>query len=566
MAQTAKTCTYPRCGLPALARGYCSGHYNQLRRGSDLRPLRGAEAAMEPSERMRFHDPEAEAGRFRDWCADTLVVPTGVLEGQPLIIQDWQHNYNVDVFSANRASQSCARKNGKSSQIASLFIYFLHPSGRGFPNFRGTSSSFTTNLAMQLLDQMDMMIHASPAIDEADYKFNRSSMPRVEHKPSRSVLRILNGGMAGGHGGFSHLSCVDELGIYTDAMRGNVSSMRAAIAASGGKYVSISVQGTSKLFREERDLAADDDGSRFRFREYAPDDIDAPPHAIETWHAGNPGLGSIKTMEFMEDEYKAALLDDEQMADFRRFQLNLAVVSAGLPICTPEQWLRCVHLVPPAPRGPCYIGVDLGDTASLTSAALYWPLCGLLRVRSAAPGNMSLEERGLRDGVGRLYVDMAAAGELEHYPDSLVTPAEPFISRIVEECRDNGYVVAGVWGDRYRIDTLRGILTRSGAEFWNVTPYGQGWRDHTPMVIGMEQAILSGRIRTAMSLQMNMAISKSKVVRGEAGARKFERRGGNARIDPLIASAIAVAQGSDAVGLVDIDERPPRRSRLAALG
>lgn len=34
------TCTFEDCGKPHMARGFCSGHYRQQRKGQELRPLR----------------------------------------------------------------------------------------------------------------------------------------------------------------------------------------------------------------------------------------------------------------------------------------------------------------------------------------------------------------------------------------------------------------------------------------------------------------------------------------------------------------------------------------------
>ena len=62
--------------------------------------------------------------------------------------------------------------------------------------------------------------------------------------------------------------------------------------------------------------------------------------------------------------------------------------------------------------GPCVWGVDLGSTAAMSAVCAYWPDTGRLETLAAFPGVPSLEERGLADGVGRLYLDMQRRGEL----------------------------------------------------------------------------------------------------------------------------------------------------------
>ena len=49
-------------------------------------------------------------------------------------------------------------------------------------------------------------------------------------------------------------------------------------------------------------------------------------------------------------------------------------------------------------------GTDLGTSAAQSAIAAYWPASGPLEAVAAFPEEPSLAERGLRDGVGRLYV------------------------------------------------------------------------------------------------------------------------------------------------------------------
>ena len=48
----------------------------------------------------------------------------------------------------------------------------------------------------------------------------------------------------------------------------------------------------------------------------------------------------------------------------------------------------------------------------MSAAAAYWPGTGRLEALAAFPEVPDLRERGLSDGVGRLYLDMAQRGEL----------------------------------------------------------------------------------------------------------------------------------------------------------
>ena len=81
-----------------------------------------------------------------------------------------------------------------------------------------------------------------------------------------------------------------------------------------------------------------------------------------------------------------------------------------------SSWARVEADDLPPRDGPYCLGMDLSDGTSMSAAAGYWPRTGRLEALAAFPANPSLAERGLSDGVGRLYIDMAARGEL------LVTP------------------------------------------------------------------------------------------------------------------------------------------------
>ena len=62
--------------------------------------------------------------------------------------------------------------------------------------------------------------------------------------------------------------------------------------------------------------------------------------------------------------------------------------------------------------GPWVLGIDLGQNAAMSAAAGYWPATGTLEALAVFPEVPGLAERGLQDGVGRRYQDMARRGEL----------------------------------------------------------------------------------------------------------------------------------------------------------
>jgi hypothetical protein len=75
-------CSFPDCGKPVIAKGYCPGHYKQRRKGQELRPLRpffGREGPYGTEGPCRFNDRvEVQSGKWEPctapryragWCA-----------------------------------------------------------------------------------------------------------------------------------------------------------------------------------------------------------------------------------------------------------------------------------------------------------------------------------------------------------------------------------------------------------------------------------------------------------------------------------------------------------------
>ena len=76
-----------------------------------------------------------------------------------------------------------------------------------------------------------------------------------------------------------------------------------------------------------------------------------------------------------------------------------------------DTWRDAVDLEGPGPSGEYVLGIDLGQNAAMSAAAAYFRTGGLEAV-AVFPELPGLGERGLADGCGRLYLDMAARGEL----------------------------------------------------------------------------------------------------------------------------------------------------------
>ena len=70
--------------------------------------------------------PPADLDLF-DWIESTLIVPSGLLAGQPFRVEDWQRRFLRGALAdgIQEAALVVARKNGKTAILAALVLAYL---------------------------------------------------------------------------------------------------------------------------------------------------------------------------------------------------------------------------------------------------------------------------------------------------------------------------------------------------------------------------------------------------------------------------------------------------------
>ena len=153
-----------------------------------------------------------------------------------------------------------------------------------------------------------------------------------------------------GHASGFDLVLVDETGLLLERDRELIAGLRSSISARNGRLIHISIRGASPLYREILSNPA----TVARTWEAPPDcrldDRDA-------WAAANPGLGSIKSVEYMAAEVERLKAAPSDEASFRAFDLNQALEPSREMICSPADLQRCYGK--PDFSGPVVLGVRL---------------------------------------------------------------------------------------------------------------------------------------------------------------------------------------------------------------
>ena len=478
--------------------------------------------------------PDNEAEALIEWAEKVLIVPHGhSLAGQPFKIPDYGARFIRDCLASKcKDGLICmARKQGKTAITAVIVLYFLVGPGRR-RGWRCGIASTSRLTAGELRGQIEAIATASNLKGIRFWK--RSSPAITTDGGSVDVLSAdRNSGAASGY----DLVIVDELGLLQEKDRGLINSLRASLAAKNGRFLALSIFGSGPHVPE---FLARKDHEGVCVHLYQPP-LDSKIGDESAWRAGNPGLGSIKSLAHMRAALKRVLSSVGDQSFFRAEEMNLPGESSKELLCSPDDWKKCVvrHSSELPPRGGrAWLALDPGGSASMTSCACAWEN-GRLECFSAFPAVPSLEDRGTAEGLGSLYVQARARGELKTY-SGRVTNVADFLASVIHELADVE-IVSGA-SDRFRKSEVLQILEdpKTGAEFpWEFVPMGCGERGSAD-VRALQRSILRAEFKTLPSLLFASGLS-SAIIRRDGNSNPGLERSGKARID--LVSALVLAAG-----------------------
>ena len=287
------------------------------------------------------------------------------------------------------------------------------------------------------------------------------------------------------------------------------------------------------MFAEMKDRA--DSIVWHEYETEATDSIDDP----EVWARANPGIADgIKSESYMRDMAARAKGSPANEADFRAFDLNQPINPAALMICTVGEWQSCLVDKLPPPKGPCFVGLDVGGSKSMSAIVAFWPETGRTETYGAFPDTPPLYERGTQDGVGRRYERMAQEGSLWTYPGR-TTPIARFLEDALGHISQRGRIVA-LGADKYKQsevkDALRDASVRRSVSWRGGGMTGESSHD----VIAWQRAVQKGVLKHRHSVMMESAILNSNLEYDSKGMVRLDKRKHRDRIDALSASVIAV--------------------------
>ena len=484
-----------------------------------------------------YEAPAEPIDAFIAWASATLRVPTGPLSGQPFAIEDWQERFLRGAMASGvmEAGLSVARKNGKSGLIAAwLLCHLCGPLAA--PGWRGIVVSMTGTLAKELKSAMVLTARISGIATILPYETPPPG--RILGERGTSV-DFLAADKATGHAIGADIACIDEAGLLPEGMRDLWNAVFSSISGRRGRLFCISIRGDGPMFGELQEREGD---PGVYWQEHAARE-DAAWDDEEAWHSANPALRSgVKSLDYMKHAAARALASPANAASFAALDLNLPQEPSREMILSVHQWLEAVVETLPAREGPCFVGIDLGGSVSMTAAVAYWPETYRMEVRGAFPATPDLRVRGESDGVGGLYQRMLDRGELAVYPGRTLA-VDDFVSDL--SLNLGGVRVEACGSDRFRKQEALDAYAKAGVR-WPLVWRGQGHSataDGSADVRAFQAAILGGRVKSLRNLVMEHAIAMSALSRDASGNPKIDKAKATGRIDALSAAVIAVGLG-----------------------
>ena len=478
------------------------------------------------------------------WAKKKLVVPPGHPKaGKALVLPDYGIEFINDAMTHRESLLCLGRKNAKSAIVAVFCLARLVGPLR-IRGYRGGVLSISRGKAAELKTQMRQIAEASKL---EGLKFRTVAM---SIESDTGIIEIMHTAHASGLDD----AIVDELGLLHPNKRDNVASMYSAISARDGRFMALSIRGSAPFTQEMIDRRGDEGVAVHLYA--------APPGSAlddkTAWHAANPGLkAGIKALSYMRDAARRALAIPAQQSLFRVHELNIAGSEEVEMIFDPQHYLKCqipddVDL--PPREGSCYLGLDIGGSASMTASVCIWPETGRLEARGAFPDTPDLLMRGKGDGVGNEYVLMEERGEVVTYPGR-VTPCVLFMQDLAADLIDCD--VRGVAADRYRRAEVEQALIDSEVDWPYPIFRGQGAAakaDGSADVRATQKMFLRREVKVRESLLMTQAIYGSRLRFDVGGNPALDKAHYRNRIDAV--SALVLACGLVQLNTNDDNDRP----------
>lgn len=464
------------------------------------------------------------------------VTPEGTHVGKPLKLAEFQKRFIRAIYDSNRqvrrAYLSIARKNGKSGLIAAILLaHIVGP--EAVQNSQIVSGAMSRDQAALIFKLAQKMVQLSPELSKL-VRIVPSSKAIIGL--ARNVeYKAISAEAGTAHGLSPVLAILDEVG----QIKGPHSPFVEAIETSMGAHeqpllIAISTQAATDgdLFSTWLDDAQEADDPHTVCHLYsAPEDCALDD--VEAWQAANPALGLFRSRKDMEVFAGQAERLPSKEASFRWLYLNQRV-EANAPFLSRSEWEANSAEPDLFYSGAAWGGLDLSASRDLTAFLAIVPRSGKYDVvaRFWLPRD-GIREKAQSDRVP--YDVWADQGFLRLIDGPTIRP--DVVAQEIAEMAEQ-YDFAAIAYDRWRIETFKRELENIGADL-PLVPFGQGFKDMAPALDQLENMVAQRQLRHGSNPILNMCAQNAIAVSDPAGNRKLDKSKSSARIDGLVALAMA---------------------------
>jgi phage terminase large subunit-like protein len=454
-----------------------------------------------------------------------------------------------------RAIVSFGRKNAKTTLAAFLLVLHLAgPEAHARPNSQLYSAAQSRDQAAIVFALAAKIIRLSPELSA--YVVVRDTAKELFCPELGTLYKALSAETSTAYGLSPAFIVHDELGQVKGPRSGLYEALETATAAQANPLsIIISTQAPTdadllSVLIDDGMTNADPLTKVFLYTA----DVTADPFAVDTIRQANPAFDEFQNQAEVLAMAEAARRMPSREAEYRNLILNQRVEKSA-PLISVSVWKANGD----APTdnwtdGEVYGGLDLSSTNDLTSCVWVTQRDSLWHVKPL----FWLPEEGLRERARQDRVPY----DVWHEQGFLLTcPGKSvsyeYVAAELLQMMDS-MDVRKVGFDRWNFRHFQPWLFKAGLSEDLVTErfveFGQGFKDMTPAVRTLEEALLNNRLRHGNHPVLTMCAANAVVKRDEADGRKLDKLRSRGRIDGMVALAMALATASDGVpslGFVD---------------
>lgn len=486
--------------------------------------------------------PATKATQF----LQSLRIPEGPNAGDPVKLAPFQRQFVKGALdeAVNVAVLSIGRGNAKTALSAGIALGALLGEWDDQPRREILIAARTRDQARIAWDFVQGFAQSLPDDVQKQLTFRRSPRLEIEFEDATGshFLRAIAADGKTALGSAPTLVLMDERGHWPlDRGDDLEHALLSGLGKRGGKALIISTSAADDS--HPFSVWIDNPQAGVYIQEHRPApglSVDDRDSLIEANPGAKHGIGS--SLDWLQAQARrAAARGGSTLTSFRLYNRNERVSGETRDLLiTVDEWMACETGDLPPREGACVIGIDLGGSASMTAAALYWPESGRLECFGTFPCKPSLADRGAADGVSGRYQEMQDRGELSTLGDKTV-PVAPWLAEVMRHV--DGEAIAAICADRYKQSELAEAMDKAGVRapiVWR----GQGFRDGGEDCERFRRACFDGKVRAMPSLLLRSAFADAVTLRDPANNLKLAKARSTGRIDAAAATVLAVAEGA----------------------